>query len=194
MKVFLSFFILVIAFGLISTSSAHSDLFAEEKTIDNYIVSLKISGDVPTLTEDYPLTYSFRLLSSDQKKDVVYESAYIIVSKKTGRLIVQTEVVGPQEFVPDAAIDLSLEEPSDYVAEVIFIRGETLDDVPEVQAEFDFSVLSKEYTNATTTEVVGVTSEKEVVEERDIIPRYVWTLIVLILGVVIGRFSKADVG
>jgi hypothetical protein len=193
MKVFLSFFILVIAFGLVSTSSAHSDLFAEEKTTGNYIVSLEISGDIPTLTEDYPLTYSFRLLSSDQKKNVVYESAYIIVSKKTGRLIVQTEVVGPQEFVPDAAIDLSLEEPGDYVAEVIFIRGETLDDVPEVQAEFDFSVLSKEYTNATTTEIVRVTSEKEVVEERDTIPRYVWTLIVLILGVVIGRFSKADV-
>ena len=183
--------IILLAYMLLQPSTslilAHGRRFGEMKTVGEHQVGFQITGDAPILVEDFPLAYEFRLLDKDGMEDVPYESAYIIVAKKTKELLVQAETLGPKDFAPGAIIDIAIQEPGDYTAEVIFVRGGASDGEPEVQAEFDFSIQA-----SATSKQEEVASATEQDEEKGSsgLPGYVWALIVLIAGVIIGRVSK----
>jgi hypothetical protein len=173
--------------GYISFADAHGSLAVEKKEVGNYTLGFSITGDSPVILEDIPLSYEFRLFNKDGSEDVPFKSAYVFFTRKTGELVLQTELMGPRDFIPGAILDMAIQDPGEYLAEVVFVLAEE-SPVPEVRAEFEYVV------RTTETEPLPLPKVAESEPEEKGLPGYVWAIIVFAIGVVVGRKGKKLLG
>lgn len=169
--------------GTASVASAHGVLSSQEKEVGNYKVSMEVTADAGSIYEDYPITYAFRLMSKDGTKEIPYDSAYVTFSNKAGGYVFSAQVVGPQEFLPGAQLDAAMPDPGEYKAEIIFLipKGSS-GESDEVNAEFDYSVQKGEAES-------GASQSAQSSEDSAGLPGYAWAVIVLVIGIVLGRFG-----
>ena len=157
--------------GITAQVYAHGMLFTKETDVSSYKVVMEATADAGVVYEDYAITYAFYLFNKDRTKEIVYDYAYIIFTKKEGnRTIVHTKVSAPKDYLPGAELDVAMPDPGSYEAEVIFV----LPNEEEVTATFAFDV----------------TASGEIPEvERKGLPGYIWAVLVFIVGIALGRYG-----
>lgn len=165
-----------------SPVSAHGVLVSvsQNKTVGNNQITFEATADSPEIYTKYAITYRFGLFDKSGENEVPYDDAYVTFTKKDGGLIASANVVGPKDFMPGGQMDVAIQEPGDYVAEVIFVQNKPSGDNTEIKAGFDFKAVSAEDSEGTIP-TPDASSDAG---------KYMWVLLTLVIGIVAGRLSS----
>jgi hypothetical protein len=182
-----AFLILVQTTSIILGSSsfvlAHSVLSREVKVSGDYQAVMEATADVPDHYERFAITYTYLLLNKDGSQYVSFDYAKVNFAPKKGGLIMKAELDGPKNGLSGTELDVAMPAPGDYETEVAFYKNGQSKEL--ARASFDFFVIAMP--KATSTEP-GATTQPPPTNSNSV-PRYVWAIILFVLGIVAGRLT-----
>ncbi len=165
-----------------SLVSAHGMLVSQNKAVGDNQITFEATADAPEIYTKYAITYQFGLRDKSGQNEVAYDNAYIAFAKKDRSLIALANVVGPKDFMPGGQMDVAIQEPGDYVAEVTFVQSKPSGDNNEIRAEFDFKVVEG-------ADIAGTGVSAAESNSHDA-AKYAWGVIALIIGLGLGHFGS----
>src|SRR5215208_6173956 len=126
-KILLIVFVFITLVSLYGSASAHGLLSTKSQEIEDYKIEHTVSADGSSILANYPITHSFRLSTKDGDKDVSFESANIVFSKKDGNVVISANLQGSEEPYAVTQLDASMPTSGDHQVSITFIlpKGKT---------------------------------------------------------------------